>query len=808
MQVENERLTSKTTKALQDLVQYSPNRLFDMNSNNNIRNGGLLNSTSFLDVKFKKIYIGTIVLTNSHFTYYYYQPNNDNNNKNGGNQKQQPPPPQQQKLSLAWTTDIQKHQVSPVSHPKSLLKLTTTTSSYTFVMKDRSDLERIRRDITHQMTNARRIQSQNATPSSMSTTSPTKQTSSKAAEEMGSSNNSEDFFGTLSPTALAVTRSSLLSSNPSLKAQHEYLVKETCTLSEDDFWSTHEFMLADEYAKIYGKVRAGMSCAIKSNLEYHDGNNNKKKEKRMVNSIRLGVEEMRQIFILYPAVHKAYETKVPLELSEEQFWRKYLESEYFHRDRGRIGSHIGKAALMERLQAQKLKKEKEQKEQEEERKRKKLLEENEDGDFLENNDTNVDNDNKEENQEDQNNKKQQQQQEAQENARVAAVGTDDIFSRLDVTIQQQILKKRKISLATQQQNNNNTRRGAKDLAIGQFDLLSTTQTERGNKLLFQKDYHPHYEQQFQQTTNTNNSANGKKDDKDGLNSNNKGARVIDKYNCHWAMVLHPEDATAGCDLKMVARQSVHQTLDNNDDAKVQGGNHQEMNRLVQFANESHDDANHVMGLGEQDSILQDLTLPNIHVYQTGGQQISNNSLSDNSKAQWETKQRVFAQISLKHVQDLINEKNNGDMYKNGNIFPNAKFGSELLGALTKRMVMDSKTESEDRQMTNALPEDFKKKFHDYFRRSSELLKHFFGIRNSLEVSSSSKSTDKLQRIVKGMEGVYREMEGMRKTLPTTPIGETMRKMCLPIMDQLDWAFKLHREGAGGGGGGFVTIDEF
>jgi transcription initiation factor TFIIH subunit 1 len=33
-------------------------------------------------------------------------------------------------------------------------------------------------------------------------------------------------------------------------------------------------------------------------------------------------------------------------------------------------------------------------------------------------------------------------------------------------------------------------------------------------------------------------------------------------------------------------------------------------------------------------------------------------------------------------------------------------------------------------------------------------------------------------------------------------------MCLPIMDQLDWAFKLHREGSGGGGGGgFVAVEE-
>ena len=40
-------------------------------------------------------------------------------------------------------------------------------------------------------------------------------------------------------------------------------------------------------------------------------------------------------------------------------------------------------------------------------------------------------------------------------------------------------------------------------------------------------------------------------------------------------------------------------------------------------------------------------------------------------------------------------------------------------------------------------------------------------------------------------------------------GKTMRKMCFQIMEQLDWAFKLYREGTGSGGsGGFVTIEEF
>lgn len=61
-----------------------------------------------------------------------------------------------------------------------------------------------------------------------------------------------------------------------------------------------------------------------------------------------------------------------------------------------------------------------------------------------------------------------------------------------------------------------------------------------------------------------------------------------------------------------------------------------------------------------------------------------------------------------------------------------------------------------------------------------------------------------------METVYRDIEGMRKELEATgETGEIMRKMCLQIMDQVERAFKLHREGTGGnGGGGFVTIEEF
>ena len=66
----------------------------------------------------------------------------------------------------------------------------------------------------------------------------------------------------------------------------------------------------------------------------------------------------------------------------------------------------------------------------------------------------------------------------------------------------------------------------------------------------------------------------------------------------------------------------------------------------------------------------------------------------------------------------------------------------------------------------------------------------------------------MAKIVGGMDTLYREMDVMRKALTQVETDEMMRKMCLPIMDQLDWAFKLYREGSGSGSsGGFVTVEE-
>ena len=625
--------------------------------------------------------------------------------------------------AVPWS-DVAKHQVSPENYPKAMLKVVWKGNggkSTTYQLPSRNELERIRQDINARLQASRASAGGGSTTSLSGTKRPHVDSLQRQPKRMSSAS-----FGELDPTALAVTRSSLLAANPSLRAQHHYLVQETATLSEDDFWKTHNDLLEEEYARISGMTKAGSSSLLQSHLQLLTGR------------VTLGVEEMRQIFILYPAVHKAYEEKVPLELSDEQFWRKYLESEYFHRDRGRLGAASRQTGAN-----------------------------NKDGPAARNNAGKL-------SQEDQ-------------EARAAAIGTDDLFSRYDQKLR-----------AASKQDDASRRKWGTTLAVGQFDLASTFETERGQLLEGPKDNYP------------NNS-----DDV-------KGAKVIQKYNRHWAMVLHPDDAVAGSDLLQVARRSVNDVLPDDPDAKAQGGVDEEMFRLVGFAQSSSDQANHALGIGLQDSDeYEHLTLKNIEVYYSAAKPTDSSTPADVEATR--KRNGLFANSVVGKVKALAAETREAHKQSTNpsgatqlkDAFPPPQLGKELLGALTKKMAADSKTDEDALAIVNALPENFKKRLHSYFRRSSELLRHFFGLRKLAESaqatpSSANAYSQKQRKIVMGMETVYREMDGMRKELEATgETGELMRKMCLQIMDQLDWAFKLHREGTGaGGGGGFVTIEEF
>lgn len=572
--------------------------------------------------------------------------------------------------------------------------------------------------------------------------------------------------------------------------------------------------MADEYAKISGKMNPGMSSDIKSSLDLgvgsygrggggggggksSSGKKDDKKEGKEGKSssgnrgiVHLGVEEIRQIFLMYPAVHKAYEEKVPLELSEEQFWRKYLESEYFHRDRGRIGSHVVRVNERERMEKERFgrgggndedKKGKsggggsgedgdDKKGKKDEKKKKK------DGDDTMGED--------------------------EAKSRLAAAGTDDIFSRYDrrnfmtgVGAMDPSLTSRNL----QSKNAVGTR-----MAIGQFDLAATAETERGSRLLEGLDFHPPPEY------------------------DSMGARVIDKYNRHWAIVLHPNETKAGVDLAMVARMSATEGDDEviEEDAKVNGGVDREFRRLVGFANASEIGADHSRGVGEDegdDEVYKELTLHNVDAY--SGKFSTNGKASSGSGGATKSSdsQMMVAKYLATHMrtstEPLLRDESTGKTkgfcsaptLKNS--LPDPKIGRMLLEALTKKMAADSQTEADIQRLADTLPEEFRTKLASFFRRSSELLRHFFSLRSLFNndpngsdggaASLSEAEKNRMANIVKGMQKVHGEMYEISRNLPLLE-----SKMYKPIMDQLDWAFKLHREdSSAGGGGGFVTVSK-
>lgn len=706
------------------------------------------------------------------------------------------------RIVVTWD-QIAKHQVSPASHPKSLLRVVllnsgvggggggeSASSSLAFAFPNREILEHVRRDVSNRLSSHRHAGGSNSNGDgdiAEAGKSRKRPHSSIEEEELltlsppSQSTPPSTQYIDLDPTAQIAARSSILASDPALRAQHRLLVLDTGTLTEADFWNTHSRLVANEYAKISGWARCGLSSDIKSSLEYNnnasafgyskpstkskdassggsgkDGSTGSSSSRTVRGGgvIHLGVEEMRQIFIMYPAVHRAYEEKVPLELSEEQFWRKYLESEYFHRDRGRLGSHMGSLVQAET-----------------DERRKKLRNSNNKGKSS----SGVNKDDNEEvgiiskggdgskSKDDEKKRKEDlagKEEEAKN--RLAAAGTDDIFSRYENNRQGGGRPPTTLDMPVDmtQQHQKQKHKQPQRLAIGKFDLTATVEVERGSRFLG-NDLHP----------------NPKHD--------TSNSRIVDKYNRHWAIVLHPIKSMAGVNLKNVTSSRSSSTTSAkyvgmkqlDDDAKVNGGNDSEMRRLVGFANANECDADFARGVDDNDDDnnngQQELHLRNVDAYagkfgptdkSTAGKK---GGIGDmNLHLQYA---KILASTMRASTESILRENMSSSMAGRGfctaptltRPFPEPKIGRGLLEALTKKMSADSKTEADVQELANTLPEEFKTQLATFFRRASELLRHFFSLRSVFgedddengRIGQSESQKQRLANIVKGMEKV-------------------------------------------------------
>ncbi|KAH8306029.1 hypothetical protein KR018_012580 [Drosophila ironensis] len=120
----------------------------------------------------------------------------------------------------------------------------------------------------------------------------------------------------------------ILVENPNLLQLYKDLVI-TKVLTSDEFWATH----AKEHAlKKMGKTQEiGVSGAFLADIKPQtDGCNGLK--------YNLTADVIHCIFKTYPAVKRKHMENVPAKMPESEFWTKFFQSHYFHRDRLTAGT--------------------------------------------------------------------------------------------------------------------------------------------------------------------------------------------------------------------------------------------------------------------------------------------------------------------------------------------------------------------------------------------------------------------------------------------------------------------------------------
>ncbi|XP_064480943.1 general transcription factor IIH subunit 1-like [Ornithodoros turicata] len=122
----------------------------------------------------------------------------------------------------------------------------------------------------------------------------------------------------------------ILQEDPRLFELYRNLVVTKVTTPEE-FWANHAPKKASQTASTSGSQNVGVSAAFLVDVKPQtDGSNGLK--------YNITADIIDSIFRTYPAVKKKHLENVPHKMSESEFWTRFFQSHYFHRDRLHTGT--------------------------------------------------------------------------------------------------------------------------------------------------------------------------------------------------------------------------------------------------------------------------------------------------------------------------------------------------------------------------------------------------------------------------------------------------------------------------------------
>lgn len=219
-------------------------------------------------------------------------------------------------------SEITDDKYSPAKETRSMLRLSVNTSTAPKVFTlTGPDSSLCRKELERLMQLMKLVRS-GMNPSETAVGHPS---SASVSMEKSQSNKRSRIQTTIDKQSEGLRRTNLLQADSVLRRQYNDLVRDSKLLTDEEFWETRKHLLASVEAKEV-TTNKGMLSKLFSDIQETDQNGNKK--------MTLTPEIILRIFLMYPAVKLAYDAKVPVELTESEFWTKYFQSEYFARDKG------------------------------------------------------------------------------------------------------------------------------------------------------------------------------------------------------------------------------------------------------------------------------------------------------------------------------------------------------------------------------------------------------------------------------------------------------------------------------------------